>query len=71
MSNYGQEMQDLVTNFDRFCRDQQREAALQELEELRHMIEAESLNEQKSEEESNEQEFVQQPEESQSNVQRP
>ncbi len=71
MSNDGQEMQDVMKNFNSFCDDQQREAALEELEKARRMIEEKYLEEQKSKEEANGREFLQQPEESQSNIQRP
>ncbi len=64
-------MQDLMNNFNSFCEDQQREAARQELEKARQMIEEKCLEEQKSKEETNGREFLQQPEESQSNIQRP
>jgi hypothetical protein len=64
-------MDEEVKNILRLSVEGRRKVAFQELKKIKHMIEAESFKERKSEEESNKQEFIQQPDKNQSNVQRP
>jgi hypothetical protein len=69
MSNGDQQIENAVNNVNSFSDANDREAALLELQRLKHILEEDYLREQKSKEETSYGKLSQQPQESRSNTQ--